>query len=44
MRKNYESPEFDFYAFRFKNLLAGGELVVSDPQIPGDDYNPGEVE
>lgn len=44
MEKRYESPEFEFHAFRFKDLMAGGEVVVSNPQIPDDGYDPGELD
>lgn len=43
MKKDYESPEFEFHALRF-GLVMSNEVVISDPQIPDDDYNPGDLE
>lgn len=43
MKKNYYSPEFELLSFQFTKVLAE-EVVVSDPQIPSDGYDPGELE
>lgn len=40
MKKEYFSPEFELQKFKFTGIMAG-EVVVSDPQIPDDDINPG---
>lgn len=40
MKKEYFSPEFELQKFKFTGIMAG-EVVVSYPQIPDDDINPG---
>ncbi len=43
MKKEYSTPEFELFAFRFSDILSG-EVVVSDPQLPSDGYDPGELD
>jgi len=43
MKRLYSSPEFELHKFKISDILLG-EVVVSDPQIPDDDINPGELD
>lgn len=40
MKKEYLTPEFELFKFKFSGVMAG-EVIISDPQIPDDDINPG---
>lgn len=42
MKREYKSPEFELFALRLDSIM-DQEVIVSKPQIPDDDYNPGEL-
>ena len=44
MKKAYDSPEFEFHSLRFKDLMSNGAVVISDPQIPDNGYDPGDLD
>lgn len=44
MKRVYSSPELEIYNFKFSEVLAGEEMNISDPQIPTDHIDPGELE